>query len=84
MKKLFYRFPILTHIKNNVKKKRDVFSNLKRVIICEKVLTPLYFIKLFRGVIIPLEGRYFLVNIEWGSCFSLVYYDWGSYYFAGD
>ena len=45
------------------------------------MLTPHYFIILFRGVIISLGSQYFLVNNDWGGCFSLVHYDWGNYYF---
>ena len=41
-----------------------------------------YFISLFRGVIVSLsESSFFLVNNDWGSCFLLVYYDWWCCYF---
>ena len=37
-----------------------------------------YFKTLFRSLV-AWRNYYFLVDNDWGKCFSLVYYEWGVY-----
>ena len=49
-------------------------NGFRGVIICQQVLTSDCFV---------LEDTLFSTLKDWGSCFSLVYYYWESYYFRG-
>ena len=55
---------------------------LRGVSIRHQILTPHYFVTFFREVTISLGSHYFLVNDGWRICFSLVYYNRGSYFFG--
>lgn len=51
------------------------------VIICQQILTHVTLQHLFWESLFPCWSHYFLVTSDWVSCFFLVWYGWGSYYF---